>query len=133
MAKTKHIYAAPLDIHFSIIFGSDYEEIKNEFKHQFPDSPDEALELTDAAMSRQFASVAPEIGPETRLNTVMILPLDEDGYIEARTVVHEAVHIAYYLLSARGVKFDDENHEILALLVDYVFEEAVNFKKELHG
>ena len=43
------------------------------------------------------------------------------------TIVHECVHIAWYLLHTIHVNIDVNNHEIQAYLVDYLYEKIVEF------
>lgn len=52
--------------------------------------------------------------------TVMALPED----VDLSTIVHECVHAAYILLDHIGIELTPMNHEPLAYLTDYLFEEV---------
>lgn len=54
---------------------------------------------------------------------VVFLPDD----VPILTIAHEALHIAWYLLEFKGVKVDMNNHEALAYLQQYVFQQSALF------
>lgn len=53
---------------------------------------------------------------------------DFDSSIDKRgTLVHECVHAAMFYLTGKGVPVREENDEVLAYLVEYLFKESLSF------
>lgn len=48
---------------------------------------------------------------------------------DLRTLTHECVHMAYFLLDVAGVEHDVTNHEVFAYLQDYLFGECAKALK----
>lgn len=53
----------------------------------------------------------------------MVFPIG----VEDKVIVHECLHCAWRMLNRQGVTFGDEDHEILALTQDAVYETTKNF------
>lgn len=70
--------------------------------------------------------------PDGNFHHVVWINADDHHNI-AETIAHEAVHVAYYILSDIGQEHDTDNHEILAYLVGYLvaqFDNAINKRKK---
>ena len=57
---------------------------------------------------------------------VVILPYD----YSMRLAIHEITHAASFVLSVCGVRYNNEHHEQLAYLVDYIYSEFEKYEDE---
>lgn len=58
-------------------------------------------------------------GQKTDFSCVVIMPYD----YTMRLAIHEIVHAASFVLTACGIEYNNDNHEQLAYLIDYIYNE----------
>jgi hypothetical protein len=127
-AKVKHFKIESLEATFSVVIGDEVEACCEAFDKEFIDCKSEELDfsLHTRALVYQTSSALKGDPDMVHLCTIMFLPKETGGQ-EHRYIAHEAVHAAYYIIDVIGIKIDSNNHEILAKLVDYIFQEVVEF------
>jgi hypothetical protein len=128
--RVKHIEIEALDLDFSVVIGETAEDCFDAYNKEFTDSDSEDLSFNgnNKACTYQTVSTVASTG-KYQICTILFLPSDRGGDKPA-IVAHEAVHAAYYLISYAGIKIDVDNHEILARLVEYIFESAMKVIKD---
>lgn len=98
----------------ALVVSNDTQDMIKTVKRQYK------YDLTDDATSMGTCSgwVMTLDNPEFASVTILYAE-------DLQTLVHESVHAAWRILTYLGVEVDEDNHEALAYLVDYIYGQAV--------
>ena len=78
--------------------------------------PDEYIEPNENGSAQKIKN------PRGKVWFILYLPKKANIFI----LIHEAVHLAYFILDHHGIVFDIDNHEVFAYLVDYIVRKIKN-------
>lgn len=133
-AQVTHHPVTILDLEFSLVLGEKVEDCIKAYEKEFPDIDKSFLGFNGnhEALALQHVSRIKDRGEQDYLVTIMFLP-KESSKLRDYTIMHESLHIAYFLLSYAGINVDVDNHEILARTQEFVYrtvqKEILKWKK----
>lgn len=126
-ANIKYIPIDLFEIDLTIIYGNNAKECYSKFYDEFYDfvEADMPIDPTSRVASaiHCISRRKSEKGNSWQPNFIMVLPKDTNGQFD-RSIVHEAVHISWYIIDYINIEIDYEDHEIQSRLVEYIYELA---------
>lgn len=77
-------------------------------------------DLVENADGKGFAFHAENKKGEDRMVIMLSVSKDKNTYVDAGLIVHECVHMAWFILDRAAVKLDGNNHEAQTYLIEYL-------------
>ena len=108
---------------YDIMVGTDMLALKDHAEAQFP-----GLKLSDSVglhtPGYTYLLNHHELGNQLSV-LISLQELDiPDGPTLESTIVHEAIHLSWYIIDGLGIKIDSDNHEIQCYLVESIVKEV---------
>ena len=108
--------------YYDIAVGTDMPTLKEHSESEYP-----GLKLSDSVGHHTpgytYLLHSNEFGSKlTVLISLQELDIPDGPSLES-TIVHEAVHVSWYIMDGVGIKVDQDNHEIQCYLIEHIVRE----------
>ena len=108
--------------YYDVMVGTDMLTLKEHAESQFP-----GLKLSESVGHHTPGYTYLINHHELGNKLSVLISLEElnvpDGPELEQTIVHEAVHLSWYLMDGVGIKVDQDNHEIQCYLMEHLVKE----------